>query len=90
MACSTRVLVHGTKAVELPEPIELTVRTRCPGKWVFVDLETGDSWVTPDGSFIRPSPDDMTGLSVVVFNYLAAVLAVRASRDCDETDAKTS
>ncbi|MBU9200151.1 hypothetical protein KTD31_01870 [Burkholderia multivorans] len=55
-AIATRTLAGGAKVPELPTPVKLTVESRCPRKWVLVDLETGSvygatetgNWVTPD------------------------------------------
>jgi hypothetical protein len=45
-----RVLASGRVVRETPEPTRLTLETRCPGKWVALDLETGDIWAgTPKG-----------------------------------------
>lgn len=35
-------------------PVALTIRTKVPSKWRFVDLETGDVWkAKPEGGFTR-------------------------------------
>ena len=26
---------------EVPDPVELKIKTRCPGKWLLIDRETG-------------------------------------------------
>lgn len=40
-----RKLVDGSEAVELDEAITLTVRTKCPEKWMLVDKETGEVYI---------------------------------------------
>lgn len=41
-----RELKHGLPAApELGEPVQITIETSCPDKWLMVDLETGDVWV---------------------------------------------
>ncbi|HDR9105431.1 hypothetical protein [Paraburkholderia sp. A3RO-2L] len=53
---ATRTLAGGAKVPEMASPVKLTVESRCPQKWVLVDLETGSvygatatgKWVTPD------------------------------------------
>lgn len=40
-----RQLKSGRMVPELPATNELTLTTRCPQKWVSVDLETGHIWV---------------------------------------------
>jgi hypothetical protein len=29
---------------ELPKPIDLTVHTKCPEKWILIDKETGETY----------------------------------------------
>lgn len=40
-----RKLVNGHKVKELKKPIDLVVHTKCPGKWLLVDLETGEEYL---------------------------------------------
>ena len=40
-----RKLLDGTDAEELDEPITLTIKTKCPGKWLLADKETGEVYV---------------------------------------------
>jgi hypothetical protein len=40
-----RNLLDGTDAEELDEPIILTIKTKCPGKWLLTDKETGEVYV---------------------------------------------
>lgn len=39
-----RVLVDGSKVAELPQPHQLKLDTKCPAKWLAIDLETGEVW----------------------------------------------
>ena len=41
---------------ELEKPVDITISTKVPSKWLFVDLETGDVWIKEDGktTFNRP------------------------------------
>lgn len=43
-----RKLKDGTEVQELDQPIELKVTTKCPGKWLLVDRETGEAYVPYD------------------------------------------
>lgn len=47
-----RELLDGTTVQELPEPKILTVKTKCPEKWLLIDLETGERYTghTTDGT----------------------------------------
>ena len=40
----TRQLQDGSYVEELTEPKILTVKTKCPEKWLLVDLETGEKY----------------------------------------------
>ncbi len=48
-----RLLRSGRRVPELPAPQDLTLKTRCPHKWVSVDLETGDVWVGSESGWTR-------------------------------------
>jgi hypothetical protein len=40
-----RVLKDGSNAKELNEPITLTIKTKCPEKYMLIDLETGEKYI---------------------------------------------
>jgi hypothetical protein len=40
----TRKLKDGSEVAELDEAKILTVKTKCPEKWLLVDLETGEHY----------------------------------------------
>lgn len=40
-----RKLKDGTEVEELIEPVILTIKTKCPSKWLLVDQETGEAYV---------------------------------------------
>lgn len=40
-----RTMLLGDKKPDVEQSIQLTIDTKCPGKWAFVDMETGDIWV---------------------------------------------
>ena len=44
MSGKTRNLLNGESVVELDEPKILTVKTKCPEKWMLIDLETGERY----------------------------------------------
>ena len=45
------------KFEELEQPINLTVNTKCPEKWMLVDRETGEIYVgTQTGTWDRLEP----------------------------------
>ncbi len=39
-----RKLLDGTEVPELPESKVLTIKTKCPEKWLLIDLETGERY----------------------------------------------
>lgn len=40
-----RKLLNKQRVAESPERIAMTIDSKCPKKWAFVDMETGDIWV---------------------------------------------
>ena len=40
----TRKLQDGTEVLELAEAKVLTIKTKCPEKWLLIDLETGERY----------------------------------------------
>ena len=47
-----RQLIDGTSVQEHATSVELTIRTKCPEKWLLVDRETGEIY-TP---YVTPGP----------------------------------
>ncbi len=43
-----RKLLAGTEVPELNESITLTIKTKCPQKWMLVDMETGEIYTPYD------------------------------------------
>lgn len=40
-----RKLQDGTEVLELELPVTLEVYTKCPEKWMLVDMETGEQYI---------------------------------------------
>jgi hypothetical protein len=40
-----RKLINGEIAEDLEFPIDLIIHTKCPSKWVLIDMETGQEYV---------------------------------------------
>ena len=40
-----RTLKNGQKVAEANKSVRMTIDSKCPKKWAFVDMETGDVWV---------------------------------------------
>ena len=40
-----RKLLDGTESQELAKPVTLKIKTKCPGKWMLADKETGEVYV---------------------------------------------
>lgn len=38
-------LYQGAEVPEYEEPVDLTVHTKAPGKWLLIDLETGQEYI---------------------------------------------
>ncbi len=41
----TRTLLDGRDVEELEKPVTLEVKTKCPKKWMLVDLQTGERYI---------------------------------------------
>lgn len=64
----SRRLIGGSEVSNFPNSQEMTINSKCPDKWLFVDLETGDIWrwdMTP-GQFRRAEPHKVDILKQVV------------------------
>ena len=42
---NTRLLKNGETVQEFENPVILSVYTKCPEKWLLVDLETGEHYI---------------------------------------------
>ncbi|VWC78742.1 hypothetical protein BLA39750_01041 [Burkholderia lata] len=63
----TRTLIDGRVAAEAPETRRLVVESRCPTKWLSVDLETGDVWQADEtGRWKSATAETMAALKLVV------------------------
>ena len=40
----TRKLLNGTEVEEFDNAVDLTIHTKCPEKWLLIDLETGQEY----------------------------------------------
>lgn len=40
-----RILINGTKVEEFNHAVDLTIHTKCPEKWLLIDLETGQEYI---------------------------------------------
>jgi hypothetical protein len=40
-----RELIDGKLVEELEDPVDLTIHTKCPEKWLLIDLETGQEYI---------------------------------------------
>lgn len=40
-----RKLIDGNEAIEHDDPITLIVKTKCPSKWLLIDMETGEQYI---------------------------------------------
>ena len=44
-----RKLMSGRTVEEEAKELQMTISSKCPSKWLFVDLETGDIWHHREG-----------------------------------------
>jgi uncharacterized protein (DUF2237 family) len=63
---TNRTLKSGRLVPEAPQPVEVVLFTRCPAKWVSVDLETGDVWVFAETTWKRASDEAVAELSAML------------------------
>ena len=45
MGQKVRKLINGREVDELDSAVDLTIHTKCPEKWLLIDLETGQEYV---------------------------------------------
>ena len=43
-----RKLLNGNYVEEFPTPVDLTIHTKAPSKWLLIDLETGQEYMGAD------------------------------------------
>lgn len=56
-ASDPRQLLPSRRTVpSLDHEVEITLRTHCPAKWAFVDMETGELWGHDGVQFKKLSP----------------------------------
>lgn len=41
----TRKLLDGTEVEEFDVAVDLTIHTKCPEKWLLIDMETGQEYI---------------------------------------------
>lgn len=59
LAGETRQLLPSRRTIAcLEKPVDVTLTTRCPAKWVMVDMETGDFWRNDGQQFHRLSTQE--------------------------------
>lgn len=39
-----RILLNGNQVEELENPVTITIYTKCPEKWILLDMETGEKY----------------------------------------------
>ncbi len=70
-----RKLKNGQRVLESKTSIKMTIDTKCPKKWIFVDMETGDLWVhwsrfpskeRPHYTFYRADKDAIRALDNIM------------------------
>jgi len=73
-----RTLRSGRTVKENDESMKLTIDTKCPDKWLFVDLESGNVWHKREGEtelnghfWRRATEEEMTELEELVSDHFA-------------------
>jgi hypothetical protein len=66
-----RSLLNGDKVKELDSPVTITVYTKCPEKWMLVDMETGQHYIGTDKSLeINELNKNMKSSTYVVWDKM--------------------
>jgi hypothetical protein len=66
-----RSLLNGDKVKELDSPVTITVYTKCPEKWMLVDMETGQHYLGTDKSLeINELNKNMKSSTYVVWDKM--------------------
>jgi hypothetical protein len=64
-----RKLIDGRPVAETAST-KLEIDTRCPAKWLSVDMETGDVWQADEaGRWVRASPENMRVLKILAGKF---------------------
>jgi hypothetical protein len=85
-----RELIDGTLASELHEPITLIVKTKCPKKYLLLDLETNETYRGTDNNQLGPHWTKIDNSFVNEFKKLnpkPAATAVDVKEILDAVDA---
>jgi hypothetical protein len=63
-----RYTIFGNKSAE--EVQDVSIRTRCPDKWIFIDTEGGgDIWARENGAFRHLAPGELKLLKKFVKHW---------------------
>lgn len=65
MTMPDRTLLSGRKVPELPAPVTLPLESRCPEKWLAVDLQTGDIWRRGGEGWRRATAEQLAELAAL-------------------------
>jgi hypothetical protein len=65
---TTRALRSGRLVPELTAPEDVRLTTRCPSKWLAVDLETGQVWSPANGKWKRASSIERAEAASILAN----------------------
>ncbi len=52
---NTRTLLDGRDVKELEKSVTLEVKTKCPSKWMLIDLQTGERYIGHEDPAKGPS-----------------------------------
>lgn len=61
----SRTLRSGRAVLNHQEEVHIRLSTRCPGKWAFADLETGELWGHDGKQFVRLNAEDAASLAML-------------------------
>lgn len=79
-----RLLKNGEMVKDAPKSVKMTIDSKCPKKWAFVDMETGDIWVHRSRQNQRVLPKNNYTFFRADKNALRALDNIMTDIKCEE------
>ena len=65
-----RELINGSKVSEKKSDINITISTRCPKKWLFIDCESGHTYGSDGVRWVYPEKNLLDCCKKIIKNEL--------------------
>lgn len=66
MKKKTRTLLDGRKVTEQKRSVKMIIDSKCPKKWLFVDMECCNVWRWKDNTFKWLGKEDVKTLNLII------------------------